>query len=237
MNSGVYQIECTVDGKRYIGRTGNFSRRRRSHFSWAKNAHLRAAMRKHGKENFVFTILETCSAEESVEREVAFIKEAEDQGVSLYNHLRGPSGGKLRHSPESIEKMASAKRGKTLTQEHKDKLSKAGKGVPKSESHRKNLAAHLREVAPTSLSGERRAHVSRTLEGNTRALGKRWTLSSETRAKMSAAQKGNKKNVGRKQSPETIAKRVATRARNKRARELAYGAEFGKPAAGSEGPY
>lgn len=56
------------------------------------------------------------------------------------HHLRGK-----KHSPEMIEKFRAAHRHDALTKEHKDKISAALRGVPKSAAHRKRLSEARRK--------------------------------------------------------------------------------------------
>lgn len=75
----------------------------------------------------------------------------------------------------------------------KEKLSEIRKGVPKSKEHK--------------------AKISEGGKGKSR--GKGVSKSVEHNLKVSSAMMGNKNSLGRKDSPETIAKRKATRAINK----------------------
>lgn len=62
MTQGIYMITNTINGKKYIGSTNNFQRRRQQHFGQGntkyQNIHLRRAMDKYGRKYFKFEILE-----------------------------------------------------------------------------------------------------------------------------------------------------------------------------------
>ena len=64
-NQGIYKITNLINGKCYIGKTNNFKRREKDHFRLAiTEGHkeydktLYRAIRKYGKENFKFEIIE-----------------------------------------------------------------------------------------------------------------------------------------------------------------------------------
>ena len=128
-----------------------------------------------------------------------------------YDWLRRESG---RHSseekkgkkpimtPAKVNCMKS-RIGVPLTEEHRQKVSKALKGKPFTESHREAVrAAALLRPKP---SAETRLKLSSILMGNTHNKGKR--LTEESRAKMSASR------TGLKQSQETKDKRSRARRR------------------------
>lgn len=71
--SGVYIITCLVNGKRYIGSSKNVAARLSTHFGRdAKryvNREFYIDIRKYGIQNFTWSVLETCSPENLIERE------------------------------------------------------------------------------------------------------------------------------------------------------------------------
>jgi group I intron endonuclease len=56
--AGVYKLECINNGKVYIGKTINFSRRLRDHKNSKRKDRLQNAIRKHGWDSFSIEILE-----------------------------------------------------------------------------------------------------------------------------------------------------------------------------------
>lgn len=76
--AGIYSIVNLVNNKRYIGLTKNLKKRKWSHFIYLNlnkhhNPKLQNSYNKHGKENFSFEILEECSEESLLKREVFWI--------------------------------------------------------------------------------------------------------------------------------------------------------------------
>lgn len=68
MDSGVYEILNTLNGKRYIGSSKELNTRYNTHFKNLKagshpNKHLQFAFDKYGGENFEFNVLEYCDEE------------------------------------------------------------------------------------------------------------------------------------------------------------------------------
>jgi group I intron endonuclease len=92
MASGIYSITNKEDGKRYIGRSVDISRRKRDHLKAlreGKNSsrHLQLAWNKWGEESFIFEIVEECPPEDIVQREAHWIQTYEtthpDKGYNL----------------------------------------------------------------------------------------------------------------------------------------------------------
>lgn len=84
---GIYRIQNKINGKIYIGKSVDIKRRWSSHITdsnvdderWNSNYRgvktpIHAAIRKYGKENFVFEILEECNKEELNDKEKYWIK-------------------------------------------------------------------------------------------------------------------------------------------------------------------
>ena len=102
---GIYVITNNVNGKQYIGLSKNCLKRWADHYSKAYtskkeddiNKVLYKAMRKYGRENFSFRILEECSEEQLQEREIYWI----DQLKTYDNGYNETRGGELS-GPKSI---------------------------------------------------------------------------------------------------------------------------------------
>jgi hypothetical protein len=77
ISSGVYQIKCMINGKRYIGKSIRPNRRMYEHFtisdSHQSNEALQADIKQYGKQSFVFGIIEHCPTELLLERETYYI--------------------------------------------------------------------------------------------------------------------------------------------------------------------
>ena len=136
----IYQITNNVNGKFYIGQTKkSVEERFKKHYYNAKygsNTYLYKSMRKYGFENFSISVIE--QTENLNEREVFWISELNPE----YNMTSGGEGGDTSNSPNfkagvkryNLNKPKEAyatygMRGKKLSQEAKDKISKS-KWVP-----------------------------------------------------------------------------------------------------------
>lgn len=106
-----------------------------------------------------------------------------------------------RHTPESIERMRAAQKGRVISVAAREKLSIAHRGKKLSQEHRAKVSAAL---IGRAVSDATRAKLSAALTGK-----KRKPCTDERRSEIADFMRG------RKWSPEQIAKRVATMARNK----------------------
>lgn len=232
MNSGIYKIEHITSGKHYIGSAINIQHRWYEHRSLLRrgqhhNAKLQNAWAKYGETCFRFSVIENVGAPtQLIAREQVWIDGLMAFSRGGYN--LSPTAGSvfgMRHSKETRARMSAAHRGRTPTL-----------GRKTSPETRAKLSALMRgntHLVGHTHSPETRAKLSIALLGNQRALGYKHSL--ETRAKVSAAGRGRtpilgKKlslevrtkmsaaHIGKRPSAETIAKRIATRARNKAVR-------------------
>lgn len=127
MASGIYKILNTKTNKFYIGQASNLSRRFIVHKSqFIRNIHpniyLQRAWNKYSFWFFEFIILEYCELEKLVEREQFYIDTLKPE----YNLCL---------------KAGSPNLGKNLTKEHREKISKAGKGRKFSIETRAKMSA------------------------------------------------------------------------------------------------
>ena len=147
----VYLITNTVNGKQYVGQTGNF--RKRKNF-WNcltqkySNKYLNEEREKYGLENFDVSIIkEVETQEEALKLEEYYIKELNTLYPNGYNfkfggkNNSGSCKGELNHmygkhhSEETKKKMSDAHKGEKshmygthLSEETKKKMSDAHKG-------------------------------------------------------------------------------------------------------------
>lgn len=99
----VYKLTNKIDGKVYIGKSSNPHQRLIRHLSIAKTGgnkkhdyqYLHRAINKHGKENFVFEIIEICSSDqEAFQREKYWIEYYQSNILDKgYNLNEGGLGG------------------------------------------------------------------------------------------------------------------------------------------------
>jgi group I intron endonuclease len=113
---GIYKIENKINGKVYIGQSGNIKERWYNHKSELKhnrhcNRYLQSACNKYGLDNFEFSIIEECSMDIIDEREIYWI--------AYYDSCNTEFGYNLSTGGDSPS------RGVKLTQEQKDYMSKA----------------------------------------------------------------------------------------------------------------
>lgn len=103
---GIYIITNLIDGKQYIGQSINIERRFYEHrcISHETNVHLKRALKKYGKENFKYEVLEECSEEELNEKEIEYIKLLKPE----YNVSLGGQNS-LRRYPDSVKAVISKK--------------------------------------------------------------------------------------------------------------------------------
>lgn len=228
----VYEIKNLINGKCYIGKTYNPSGRWLDHQHEAmrnNNCCLYNGMRKHGIENFTFTILEEFNTEiESLKAENLTIVSRNTLTPNGYNATLGGGGiAGYKHTTESRLKISkSAKRKRPLmTIEHRIKISRALTGRTGSKHTKESKMKISLKAKGRTKSAEHRAKLSKA------NLGKKWTPehhakvfgrkrnphSNETKLKISVANTGKKRTLeyreqvrirrtGRKSSAETCEK-------------------------------
>lgn len=146
------------------------------------------------------------------------------EGCRLTNHTDGGDGVRgLKHRPDSLAKMAAAKRGRTLTAEHRRKIGEAGKGRKISRDMIERMAegrrrAGISDEARARLVEQARVNFQRPDVWEKRSLTRKRngkTLGPEARASIA------RKNAGRKPSPEAIRRSIESRRRKADARRVA----------------
>lgn len=161
----VYSIDCTVNGKCYIGRTSSEKRRMREHFRCLRlgvhqNTHLQRAFNKYGASAFVWKILMVCdSLEHAKENEDWFLKKMWDVDC-LFNLAKSADGGgykgrivseetkrKMSESrkkyfadPDARKRLSESRKGFKMSEEQKSKLSAIHKGKVLTEEHKQKMS-------------------------------------------------------------------------------------------------
>jgi group I intron endonuclease len=149
MKSGIYKIINKIDGKYYVGRSVNMDGRIKLHFKLLSrgthfNYKLQNAYTQFGQDNFRWEIVEQCSSERLCESEQRYLDECKSNPNLNYNisYLSDTIG----LNDEVYRKISVANRGRKFTDEHKQKISAALKGIkrnsPSDETRQKMSLAH-----------------------------------------------------------------------------------------------
>lgn len=142
----IYLITNLINNKKYIGQTFNPSKRWKEHCR--KNQLISKAIKKHGKENFSFDILEMHYNQDDVDNAETRLIKCHSSHVSE-NGYNIEYGGRRAPCSIGIGKIISlAKKGKPngtkgikRSEETKLRMSKSQKGHSVSEKQRKSLRA------------------------------------------------------------------------------------------------
>ena len=170
--SGIYKITAPT-GKVYVGQSTDIKKRWHQYKKdfFKKQYKLYYSIQKYGYENHEFSIIEECDELELnlQERFWQDFYNVVEEGLNLT--LTNTEEKRKVFSQETKDKISSAQKGKTLTLEHKQKLSEARKKLP-NEIKKANGYANKGRVVSEDL----RARISNTMQGITR--------SEETKQKM-----------------------------------------------------
>lgn len=199
----IYAIENMNTGKRYVGSASNFYSRKKAHLSFLRNKKhqnilLQRSWDKHGESAFRFIVLEIVQFDRQslIEREQHWIDalEAADPAKGYNIAPKAWSVLGVKHGPEVTAKRLAALAARTPEQKAatSEKLAAARRGY----KHKPETLARMRGQ---KRSDETRARMSIANSGR--------VVSQELRAKISATLSGRKTGP---QSPETVAKRVAS---------------------------
>ena len=204
MESGIYVIRNTENGKLYVGQSRHMDIRWRDHLFALRsgthvNAHLQYAYNKYGENAFQHEVLEECSENILDDREKFWIQHfgGKDGGL-LYNLTDGGEGSPgVVLSREARKKISETHKGKVVSQETRERMRQAQTGKKRvfTDEHRRNISEsrkgrrmseeqkqHLREInTGKKLSEEHKRKISQGGMGRVH--------SEETRRKMSESQK------------------------------------------------
>lgn len=163
MKSGIYKIHCTVSGKFYIGSSQELERRRMHHYNRLRagkhgNPHLQNSYNLYGEPAIQFEVLEYCDTSNLLVTEQKYIDSYKGTG-KLFNvaEVAGASMRNRRHSQKTKNKMkASSPKawlGKTLSDEHKNKISKKRIELTRERGLRKLTDEQVREIKKLKSDG------------------------------------------------------------------------------------
>jgi group I intron endonuclease len=132
-NTGIYEIKNRKTGKKYIGSTNNFIRRKKYHWGLLRvnkhvNPYLQHAWNKYGEDNFDFSTIIYCDEKNLIFYEQIFL----DAGWGHYNIAKKagkpPSWLGRKHLNETKEKLSKIHIGRKSSEESKKKMSESKKG-------------------------------------------------------------------------------------------------------------
>ena len=130
--AGVYEIRNLKNGRVYVGSSAKIRTRFNGHRSCLRNGihrnkPLQADWGLFGEESFRFSILEQCDASSLMETEAKYFSLLRSTNQEFgYNVTSNPKNSLgYKHSPESIEKTASRKRGTKQSEATKEKRRQA----------------------------------------------------------------------------------------------------------------
>lgn len=190
----IYKITNLVNNKQYIGQHASeiFDKK---YFGSGKL--LIKAIQKYGKENFKVDIIEWCNSQEQLDKQEIYWISYYDavNSDNFYNLAIGGSCGNRKGSKFSAEAKkhcSEAHKKENLSEKTLKRMSESHKGLPSPNKGKKLSKEHKEKISKSckNMSKEARSKISKSLLGNTRRRGK--TLSDETKQKLSIAGKGRK---------------------------------------------
>jgi group I intron endonuclease len=224
MESGIYVIKNTTDGKVYVGSSININQRKYLHFQSLKNgAHhsvrLQRAWDKHGSSTFSFLVLEIVGDRtQLILSEQKWIDRLNAYGPDGYNMV--PNAGSnlgFAHSEQTKQKIAAKATGRPVSDETRAKMSASSPRIskPLTEEQKKKISDKLKGRL---LSAETKLKIGEASRGRVKSPEELAKLSSSMKgkntrkhtkdhcAKISESLKGNSYALGYKHSDETRAK-------------------------------
>ena len=114
--SGIYKITAKHNGKVYIGQSNDIYNRWKGHWKQVKagsNTYLHNTMRKYGKNNFIFEIIEECGQDTINEREIYWISyyDSFNNGFNLTIGGEGVKGKVFTEEEKENQRQISIKKG------------------------------------------------------------------------------------------------------------------------------
>lgn len=201
----IYKIENTINGHIYIGQTQRSLGARVNYHSCSNKFPIGVAIKKYGKDKFNTVIIDHANTKQELD-------DKERYWISFYN-CKAPNGYNLTDGGEGRE-------GYRLSQATKDKISAShigiGKGIKQSAEHiqKKSDAVRgrkhsLETIIKMRLSAKHRQPISEATRVKMRLKAKARGVAQELIEKLKTSR------IGRKNTPESLAKRLATIASQK----------------------
>jgi group I intron endonuclease len=168
LETGVYAIRCTVNGKSYVGSAArSFDYRWRKHVALLRlgthhSKPLQLAWNKYGESAFVCDILARCHPSECVTQEQVFIDSMNTTNRKCGYNVCPKAGSSLgyKHTEESRQKMSLKQQGQVKSQDVRRRISERQKGRKRpefSKEWKSNIGIAIRGIKRTD---ETRARMS-----------------------------------------------------------------------------
>ena len=217
---GVYKIQNTVNGKRYIGSAVSLKKRWRAHRWWLRRGehHSRSLQRawdKYGEAAFEFIPMLICDPVDLILHEQLAL-----DGLKPEYNIAKKAGSTLgvRYSDEAKARISKIHKGKKLSAEHIAVIIKTNTGkkcAPETRAKigRGNKGKKRSAAACAALSKRMRGRVDSEATQRKKSMSHTGMKhSAETKAKIGNSNRGKTTGVKRgPQSPEHIAKRLLSR--------------------------
>lgn len=190
---GIYKI-TSPSGRIYIGQSTNILKRF-AHYKILKckrQTKLYASLLKHGAESHSFEIVELCEQSCLDALEIKYIDQYKSFNTELGLNLKA-GGAYGTHSDETKMKIGLVHKGKVVSQQARDNMSK---GQRKIKDWKSKHASEWQKGR--ILTDEHKKNIGKAHIGNQYMKGRK--LSDETKLKIGNIHKGNKYNLGRKKS-------------------------------------
>lgn len=151
----IYKITNIITNKLYIGQTSkSIDDRFKRHKRCAErkvNRYLYDSMNHHGYDKFIVTLLEEVETKEQAdEREKYWIKTLDTLFPNGYNMTTGGGGGNTillmtdEQKKDLYARQANSRRGRKMSDEFREKMSKIHKGKEISQTQREQISATLK---------------------------------------------------------------------------------------------
>lgn len=137
----IYGLQCTINGKIYIGQTNNVQRRKCEHIRCLKrdihhNHLMQDDYNKYGLSKFNFIILEACEDDEVNDKEDYHMRiRGGIENDTIYNYQDNKTQNK-----EMINKISESKKGNVVSEETRRHLSDALMGHKLTEQSKRKIS-------------------------------------------------------------------------------------------------
>ena len=195
--TGIYKIENTVNHKVYIGQSKDTIKRLKEHLRYEENPHLKSAFDKYGFNKFSFEVIKETYDMDYWEMYLIHIYHSQDSQYG-YNILPGGEGGdsevtrqqwqnpvirqkriegqkKVVHTPEWNRKVGESQKGKTVSEETKEKIREKRKlQAPMSEESKQKHKQSINDYWDSPEGIRQKQINSEKQKGSHTTKGKHW---------------------------------------------------------------